>query len=236
MQTRKAFLLIAVLLTAAASQAQEKLRGHWTGAVQLPGQSLAMEVDLDKTAGNTWAGSISIPAQNASGIPVDSISFADGKCSFRIKGVPGDPTFNGTIAADGKTMSGEFTQGGGTFPFKFTLAGDPKVSMEKASPPVAKEFLGNWEGAIEAGQTLRVVLKLSNTETSSTAVLVTVDQGGTEIPVSAIDQKGAKLKLSIKMIGGTYDADINKDASELNGTWSQNGNDIPLKLKKTPVK
>ena len=78
-----------------------------------------------------------------SGIPLDAISFTSGKCTFRIKGGPGDPTFTGTLSADGKTLSGDFTQGPGTFPFKFTRTGDPKVEVPKASwASCAKNFWG----------------------------------------------------------------------------------------------
>ena len=210
--------------------AQDGPRGHWSGSVEVPNQALAMEVDLDKGP-NGWTGSISIPAQNASGLPLNAITVANGKCTFHIKGAPGDPTFTGNLSADGNTMAGDFTQGGGTFPFKFSRTGDPKVQEAKASPAVAKEFLGTWEGKLE-GPGLRLTLKMSNDASGAKAVLISVDQGGAEIPVSAIDQKDSKLMLVVKMVGGQYEAEINKEGSELNGTWTQGGNGLPLKLKR----
>ncbi len=225
---RIGLLLIAGALFVCA---QDGPRGHWSGSVELPNQALAMEVDLDKGP-NGWIGSISIPAQNASGIPLDAISFTDGKVTFHLKGAPGDPTFTGTLSADNKAMSGNFTQGPGAFPFKFSRNGDPKVAEVKPSPALAKDFLGTWEGALE-GPGLRLVLKMSNDASGAKAVLISVDQGGTEITVGAIDQKDSKLVLLVPMVGGRYEAEINKDASELNGTWTQGGNGLPLKLKKT---
>jgi hypothetical protein len=59
-----------------------------------------------------------------------------------------------------------------------------------------------------------------------------VDQGAAEIPVSGIEQNGDKLLLRVQMVGGTYDASINKEGTELDGTWTQ-GTPLPLKLKKT---
>jgi hypothetical protein len=32
------------------------------------------------------------------------------------------------------------------------------------------------------------------------------------------------------IVGGQYEAEINKEGSELNGTWTQGGNGLPLKL------
>jgi hypothetical protein len=212
--------------------AQDGARGHWSGSVELPNRSLAMEVDLDKGA-NGWVGSISIPAQNASGIPLDAITVTDKKCTFRIKGAPGDPTFTGTVSADGKTMTGDLTQGPGSFPFKFSRTGDPKIEEAKASPAVAKEFIGTWEGTLQGGQqALRLVLKISNEAAGGKAVLISLDQGGVEIPVSEIEQKDAKLTLTVKTVGGKYEGEINKEGSELNGTWAQGGGSAPLKFKK----
>jgi hypothetical protein len=210
--------------------AQDGPRGHWSGTVEVPGHPLAMEIDLEKKA-DGWIGSVSIPAQNASGIPLDSITFTNGKCTFRVKAAPGEPTFTGTLSADGKTMAGDFTQGTGSVPFKFSRTGDPKVEEVKPSPAVAKNFLGTWEGTLE-GPGLRLVLKISNDESGSKAVLITVDQDGAEIPVNAIDQKDSKLTLDVKMVGGRFEAEINKDGSELNGTWTQRPGSFPLKLKK----
>lgn len=48
---------------------------------------------------------------------------------------PGDPTFKGTIAADGGKITGTFTQAGGSFPFTIT--------REAA---IAKAALGSLDG------------------------------------------------------------------------------------------
>lgn len=231
MKSRTNRILCGAVMMAGALLAQDGPRGHWTGAIDIPDHALAVEIDLDKTA-KGWVGSIAIPAQNASGLPLKAITFTNGKCTFQIQGAPGEPTFTGTLSADGKTLSGDFTQGGGTFPFKLSRAGDAKVEEIKGSPAVAKEFLGTWEGTLEAGQPLRLVLKMANDESGASAVLISVDQGNAEIPVTSIEQKDAKLTLLVRPVGGEYRGEINKDRTELNGTWTQAGNDLPLKLKK----
>ena len=222
---------MAIPVFAGVLVAQDAARGHWTGSIEIPSHTLAVEVDLDKEDA-AWIGSIAVPEQHAEGMPLEAITFADNKWSFRIKGAPGEPTFKGTIAEDGKTMSGDFTQGPGTFPFKLERNGDPKVAEVKQSPAVAKEFVGTWEGTLEAGMSLRLVLKLNNDEKGANATMVSVDQGGAEIPVTTIEQKDTKLTLLVKAVGGEYHSEINKDGTELNGTWSQNGNELPLTLRK----
>ena len=210
--------------------AQNTMKGHWRGALD-PNGALAVEFDLDETASG-WIGSVSIPAQNASGLPLDAISFVDGKATFRIKGAPGDPTFTGKLSADGKTLDGELSQGGMALPLKLTRTGEAKVELAKPSPPVAPEFLGNWEGTIQAGASLRVVLTISNGKNGAEGVLVSLDQGNARIPITTITQKGTKLTLLVNGVGGGYDGEINAAGTQLTGTWTQLGNSIPLDLKK----
>jgi len=118
----------------------------------------------------------------------------------------------------------------------YILPADPCYELGiKKSPAVAKEFLGTWEGAlIAAGQRLRFVLKVANDESGASAVLISPDQGGAEVPVTTIEQKDAKLRLLVMAtgVGGEYRGEIDKDGTELNGRWSQSGKDLPLKLKR----
>jgi hypothetical protein len=211
--------------------AQSDMRGHWSGSLDTPNGSLGIEVDLDKTA-TEWIGSISIPLQNASGLPLDAISFADGRGTFRIKGAPGDPTFAGTLSADGKTLDGQLTQGPATLPLKLSRTGEAKVDVPKPSPPVTSEFLGRWEGTIDFGMPLRVVLTISNGKNGAEALLVSLDQGNAQIPVTAVTQAGKKLTLQVNAVGGAYEGEIDTTGSQLNGTWTQLGNSTQLNLKK----
>ena len=70
--------------------AQNDVRGHWTGIVG----EVAVEIDLDK-APTGWMGSLSMPARGMAGIPLDGVTFADGKAAFVIRGV--GQRFTGTL-------------------------------------------------------------------------------------------------------------------------------------------
>ncbi len=230
---RRAVVALVWIAVAVPLSAQNELRGHWSGSIETPGGALTMEVDLDKAASG-WIGSVTIPAQGATGVPLDAISFNDGKGSFHFKGIPGDPTFTGTLSADGKMLEGNFSQGPASLPLKLTRTGEPKVETVRPSPAVAPEFVGTWEGAIQAGPGLRIALTIANGKAGAEALMVSVDQGNTQIPVSAIIQMGTKLTLQVKAVGGGYDGEINKEGTELNGTWTQLGNSVALQFKKAP--
>jgi uncharacterized protein (TIGR03067 family) len=98
--------------------------------------------------------------------------------------------------------------------------------------PIAKEFAGDWEGALNAsGQTLRIAFKLTNdADGLATGTLVSVDQGNSEGPIAAVLQNGNTLKLVIPAVRGGYEGEL-KDG-QIAGTWTQGPNSLPLVLKR----
>lgn len=108
------------------------LAGHWEGAIDVPGMKLEVDIDFSQEADGSWKGDISIPLQKAKDLPLANISIEGSQITFSIPGVPGDPTFKGTFSEDGNTISGDFTQGGKTFPFTLTREVDPAAKAKKA--------------------------------------------------------------------------------------------------------
>jgi hypothetical protein len=227
-------LLLASLLvpwSVVLAQPASGPSGHWEGAIQVPGQELKIEIDL-KPAGEKWEGTIGIPAQSLKGFPLSAISVKGDAVGFAMTGVPGSPQFNGTVSKDAKSMSGEFSQGGGTVPFAVTRTGEAKFDPPPRSTPITKDLEGSWEGSLDVnGTVLRLVLKLSSQPDGlATGTLVSVDQGSAELPVAAVVQTGSHLKIVIPTIAGTYEGDL-KDG-QLTGTWTQGPGTLPLVFKR----
>jgi hypothetical protein len=85
------------------------------------------------------------------------------------------------------------------------------------------QIAGDWQGTLNTGTgELRLVLHINSAKDGSlTASLDSVDQGANGIPVTAISFKDSKLNLTVDAVHGTYEGTVNKDASEIKGTWSQ---------------
>ncbi|HEX2464559.1 MAG TPA: serine hydrolase domain-containing protein, partial [Thermoanaerobaculia bacterium] len=115
-----ALLLVAgpAAWAAAASDSSPSLAGHWKGAIAAPGRELTFDVDLRATPGGALSGDISIPAQNAFDLALGDVKATESRLQFSIVGVPGDPAFDGTVAADGAHVEGSFKQGGADLSFK----------------------------------------------------------------------------------------------------------------------
>lgn len=229
-----ALLLSFVVATGPAAQAPAGAAGHWEGAIQLPDKELPVIVDLALAAdGGTWEGTIAIPAQNLKGFPLADITVGGESVTFAIPKVPGSPTFKGTVSKDGKSLAGDFTQGGGTVPFSLTRHGDARFEPVPKSTPISADLEGNWEGSLDIqGTVLRLIFRLAKgaDDGMGSGTIVSVDQGGAEIPLTAVVQKGAQVMLLATSIAGTFEGEL-KDGA-ISGTWLQGPGKFPLTLKR----
>ncbi len=136
MSFKKISIAIFILLFFSASPAlraeEPSLEGHWTGAIEIPGTKLEVNLNFSRQTDGTWKGDISIPAQNAHNLPLADIALKGVELSCAISGIPGDPSFRGTLAADGTAIRGDFSQAGKTFPFSLIRGEDPALSAGKA--------------------------------------------------------------------------------------------------------
>jgi hypothetical protein len=193
---------------------------------------IRIAVDLFTEADVKWAGAITIAAQSVKGLPLADVSVKGDAVSFAIKGIPGDPKFAGTLSRDRKSIAGDFAQGGVSLPFTLSWKGEATRPAKATSTALDRGLEGTWEGTVDAGGTpLRLVLKLSNKDGKGAATFVSLDQGGAEIPATAVVQEASRLKLDLSAISAAYDGEI-KDG-QLVGTWSQGGGSRPLIFKRS---
>jgi hypothetical protein len=205
--------------------------GHWEGALSVQGKELRLEVELIARSADKWEGSAAFPDMNAKGMELSAIVVQGQAVTFVMKGIPGDPTFKGTLSKDSKTLSGDFVQGPASGTFTLAWKGEPKFEAPAKNAPLAPDFEGTWDGALEVnGVTLRLSAKLSNQDGGAKGTLISHDQGGLEIPIDGIVQTDARLKLTVPRIGGAYEGNLKDD--QITGTWTQGPVSAPLNLKR----
>src|SRR6185295_2108661 len=98
----------------------------------------------------------------------------------------------------------------------------------------AKGFEGSWQGTLEAGGTkLRLVLTVTKSDAGAYAGKVdSLDQGAT-IPIDIITVNGDAVRLEVKSPAIVFEGTLNKERTELTGTFSQGGQQIPLTFKRS---
>ncbi|PYP82554.1 MAG: hypothetical protein DMG65_26070, partial [Candidatus Angelobacter sp. Gp1-AA117] len=103
---------------------------------------------------------------------------------------------------------------------------------QSKSAQAAPDVSGEWQGKIT---TLRIVVNLDKVADGAlSGKLISVDQGNVTIPIDAatFQSESSTLHLELKRIGAVYEGKLGPDGSEINGTWQQSGNSLPLVFRR----
>jgi len=97
----------------------------------------------------------------------------------------------------------------------------------------AKDFEGSWHGTLEAGGAkLRIALSVTRSEAGVyTGKFDSLDQGAT-IPIDTITVNNDAVRLEMKSVAIVYEGVLNKERTELAGTFTQSGQEFPLSFKR----
>jgi CubicO group peptidase (beta-lactamase class C family) len=127
--------LIIFILSAFPLWAQTgpDITGRWEGAIKLPGMELGIVIDFSKDSVGTWKGLIDIPMQGAVDLPLSNIKTENSQIYFEILNIPGSPSFNGAISDNTKSISGDFSQAGATYPLALALKELGQIEQETKS-------------------------------------------------------------------------------------------------------
>src|ERR1700682_6293059 len=114
------------------------------------------------------------------------------------------------------------------------------VGMSIAPIPVMatepQPIIGVWEGTLDPGAQpkKRIVVHISAGQDGSLSGTIDYpDQDISGILITAITYKEPTLHFECSSIQSSYDGTMNKDSSEITGTWKQ-GAALSLILKRTP--
>jgi hypothetical protein len=227
----KRLVLLGVLgvLVSPGGFAQSQLAGDWQGNLDAGGTSFRVAWHVAAGAD----GSLSSTLDN-----IDESIYGIKAKSTVVKGSDITVTVDDTIQVNGQevqlrgemvgTVDKDATELHGTWTQTEPAQAPAPLEMKHAAT-VQPQIVGDWEGTLDAGTAkLRLVLHVSAAKNGAlAATLDSLDQGANGIPVNAVVLNGQKLSLTLDAVHGTYEGTVNKDASEIDGTWTQTG---PLNL------
>lgn len=214
----KQTFFIAALVTAAnlGAQAQE-IVGDWQGTLKVGPAELHLLLHVSKNNHGTLKATLDSLDQGANGIPISTIFLKDARLTFTSDAIHG--SYEGKVNAGATSIDGTWTQGQ-SLPLSFTRAVKPS------------DIDGAWEGTLDVGQKLRLVLHLTTTRDGLGASLDSPDQGAGGMAATA-RRNGSSLTVELAGIGAKYQATIATDLSAMDGTFAQNGASFPLTLKRS---
>ncbi|NQE63797.1 S9 family peptidase [Caulobacter sp. RHG1] len=120
---------VAALLAPAVALAQAgPIAGDWSGVLDAPSGKLPLMFHI-KPDGSATLDSL---AQKAMGLPARA-TFTNGKA--RLELTIAAASFEGTLSADGKTLQGQWRQGGGDAPLVMTRTAATAIEVERPQTP-----------------------------------------------------------------------------------------------------
>ncbi|MGA2590515.1 MAG: hypothetical protein ABSH32_11400 [Bryobacteraceae bacterium] len=104
----------AVAKAPANSGEVQVLEGSWEGALDVNGSPLRLRFNFTKNADGSIAGTVDSIDQGANGIPITTIARTGDSLKIDVKAVGG--SYEATLNKDASTMTGTWSQGGGSLP------------------------------------------------------------------------------------------------------------------------
>ena len=219
-------LSAALLLASPAfAQAVQGLDGRWEGPMELGnGVKLTGVFRITTKDGKTTV-LMDSPEQGAKDIPAtvkregDTVTFS----------VPtGGLTYTAKLSADGKTMSGNMSQGAGSIPV--TMAQKPAGAATAITTPAVQGLDGRWEGTMATpGGDLLVALRIATAAGKTTTFLDSITQNANDIP-ALTTRAGQEVTVDVPGVGGKYTGTLSADGKTIDGFWDQNGATLDLKV------
>lgn len=217
--------------------AQARLAGDWQGTLDANGTTFhlvwhltaAPDGAFTSTFDNLDEGVYGIKAKTTTVKGSDVTAEVDDTVQANGQVMKVSGSLVGKFNADGTEMAGTFTQ------VEPQAQPTANVLFKHSAAPAATQpsIAGDWAGTLKAGPAeLRLVLHITVAKDGSlTATFDSVDQGAYGTPVDTITLKDSKLNFAIDAAHGSYEGTVNKDASEIAGTWSQ-GQPLELNFKR----
>ncbi len=249
MKLPRPFLLAGLTLVTScpalllAADAAKTVTGYWEGTITAQRGEVPFAIEFVATGDNAWKGTAECLPQGVRNFAFDSTKVNGAAVEFALTGLPGDPRFKGSLAADGATLAGDVTQGDNVMPFRLTRTPKPAPKADPHAIPAkgeaGKGATGQWRGAISPvpGVELRLQANFeAGSDGKPTGHVLSLDQGSPPIAMEPVTEKDGAVQFDVPRIRGGFNGMLNADGSELAGEWTQGNRTTPLTFKRLAPK
>jgi uncharacterized protein len=177
------------LVAADDAKPASPVAGIWEGALNVTVE-MRLVFRITAKADGTLSGTASTPDEGAKEVPLDSVTFEDGKLTLTRKKV--DITYTGTLSKDGKTIEGKFKQAAVILPLHLTRVEKVHVRKRPQTPvkpyPYSEEMVAFDNPAAE-GVRLAGTLTLPKGDGPFPAVVLLTGSGAHDRDETALGHK-----------------------------------------------
>jgi mRNA-degrading endonuclease HigB of HigAB toxin-antitoxin module len=226
--TRVAATAAPASAAAAAPAGAASIAGDWHGALNTGGKTLRVVLHVVAAKDGTMTGTLDSIDQGLSGIPVNNMTVKDSKLTFAVDALPVHASYEGTVKPGGSGIDGAWTQGQ-----PLTLNFTPGAAVAASKPATPSDIDGTWAGTLDLnGNTLHILLKVTNTADGLTAQLQSPDQSPIWLSANSVTRANGTLTASFTAMQAEFSGKIAADLGSIEGTFSQGGGSMPLVLKR----
>jgi hypothetical protein len=248
--------LIAALALSPVCVAQSEVAGDWQGTLSAGGNQFRIAWHVTAAKDGTLTATVDNLDEGVYGVPVKTMTIKGSTVAqsidttIQINGESHDVrgSFAGTIDKDATEIKGIWTQ---TDPEQAAELDLKHVPAQAATKPAPQSTVtGDWQGTLSAGGAqFRIAWHVTAAKDGTlSATIDNLDQGIYGIPMKSMTVKGLTvtqaMDTAIQMNGephdvrGTFEGTIDKDATEVKGTWTQTEPEQPpaeVDLKHVPA-
>ena len=116
----------------AQTDEQNKVIGSWEGKLRTPGGQLRIVLHISVNIEGNLESTLDSPDQGATGIPVTTTTFENGKLLVAATSIGG--AYDGKLSKDGQTLKGQWSQAGMNLPLKLALTDAPSQLNRPQEP------------------------------------------------------------------------------------------------------
>ena len=221
-----------------ASGETRDLRGYWQGLIDSPpGNKSRLGLKIGRAPDGSFGVLLDLLDQGGRELPASSVVSTNS--GYRLEWQFAQITFEGKLNAEASRFNGNWKQGGRSSAVEFERLESPATVLPTnlsfvPDPQSPADIRGYWKGTLQVPvNKLGLMFKIGKTPDGMLAgSLVSIDQGGVELPMSSGSVTNLAVKLEWKNLHGTFKGALNKDGTIMDGTWEQGGPPLTLKMER----
>jgi hypothetical protein len=227
-----------------APRKDSDLQGYWQGTLKPGNTTLRVEMKIAERADGTFRVAGDSPDQGARDIEATAVTYHRPTLKIEFGGIGGH--YEGAVDDSDRVITGNWMQGDKPLPLTLerakpetTAALDPAIEAQKDySYTSPNDLPGHWQGTLDvkqAGVKLRLAVNIARLPDGKfSCTMISLDQGGAEIPANTVQYSSPNVHLEWGAIGGSFYGKL--ENGKISGVWRQGGGALPLVLERIRAK
>lgn len=216
-------LLFALLAGNVLAQETSKHSSVWLGTLDVQVAKLRLQLNLKQADDGSFTGAMISLDQGSIEIPFDTVSVKDKAFEFTIKKLQVE--YKGKLDETNKTVTGNFTQRGQTYPLEFKkLVRAPVETLSQV-----------WKGKMKAGPQ-EFDFQFRVYEDGIGGHVVKLDSFTEKITVPCtLKHEGDTITITVTATQAKFVGKLDNAKEKIEGKWIQSGLEFPLTLTKVDL-